>query len=199
MLARALHFLAIAVALVLLDGTVASAQTNPCELLTTAEAAKHVARGRPTYGQGPEQVTVAGGTLCEYADGQVGIWSAPKASENLERFLKIWKVDKATRHRVAGVGEGAWIMYPVPEDKYKDRVAYLVAHVGDRILTVSLAAHDGQADSWMGEICTWTPERLKPDERKDCVKVLADKSETQESLGPNVIELAKLLVAKVRK
>jgi hypothetical protein len=40
--------------------------------------------------------------------------------------------------------------------------------------------------------------RLKADEKEDCKKILADKSETQESLQPAVIELAKVLVANVR-
>jgi hypothetical protein len=188
----------LAAALMLLGWSAAGAQANPCGLLTSAEAEKHVARGRPTYGQAPEAVTMGGGAMCEYPSGQIGIWPGPKAQESLERFFKAWKADKAVRHPVAGVGDRAWIMFPVPENEYKDRTAYLVAHVGQQIVTVALFARKGAADGPMGQVCRGDQSRLKPDEKEDCKKILANKSETQESLQPAVVELAKLVVAKVR-
>lgn len=188
-------------ALTMAGGATMSAQSNPCALLTSAEAVKHIARGEPTYGQTPDAVMVGGGagSLCEYPfGGQVGIWRAPNAEESLERFLKVWDAKKATRHPVSGVGDRAWIMFPVPRDRYQDRVAYLVAHVGQQIVTVALFAHDGSADGPMGQVCRGDQSRLAPDEKEDCKKILADRSETQESLQPAVVELAKLVVAKVR-
>jgi hypothetical protein len=193
--------IAVTVVLFLIGSSTGSAQSNPCALLTDAEAMKHIARGQKTYNETPEVVSVAGGAgaLCEYGyGGQIGVWSAPKASENFEAFLKRFRMDKETRHPVSGVGDRAWIMYPVPEDKYKDRMAYLVTNVGQKVVTVALFARDGQADGVMGEVCRGDQSRLKPDEREACKKVLADKSETQESLKPAVIELAKLFVAKVQ-
>jgi hypothetical protein len=193
--------IALAAALVLAGWPTLVAQSNPCALLTSADAVKHIARGQPTYGQTPDAVVVGGGagSLCEYPfGGQVGIWRAPKAQENLERFLKAWKADKETRHPVSGVGDRAWIMFPVPENKYKDRAAYLVAHVGQQIVTVALFARKGSAEGLMGEVCRGDQSRLKPKEKEECKTVLADKSETQESLQPAVIELAKLVVEKVR-
>jgi hypothetical protein len=193
--------IALAAALILAGWPTLAAQSKPCALLTSAEAVKHIARGQPTYGQTPDAVMVVGGagSLCEYPfGGQVGIWRAPKAQENLEHFLKLWKADKATRHPVSGVGDRAWIMFPVPENQYKDRAAYLVAHVGQRIVTVALFARKGSADGPMGQVCRGDQSRLKPDEQEDCKKILANKSETQESLQPAVVELAKLVVEKVR-
>ena len=84
------------------------------------------------------------------------------------------------------------------ENKYKDRPAYLVVTVGQNTVTAALFAHDGAADGPMGQVCRGDQSRLKADEKEDCKKVLADKSETQESLQPAVIELAKVLVANVR-
>ena len=203
MTAAMLHVIALSTSLILIAPSTGSAQSDPCALLTVAEATKHIARGQKTYNENPEMTSVAGGAgaICDYAygsGGQIGIWNAPKATENFERFHKNFRMDKETRHPVAGVGDRAWIMYPVPEDKYKDRVAYLVANVGQKIVTVHLAARDGQADGTMGAVCRGDQTRLKPDEREACKKVLADKSETQESLTPAVIELAKLVVSKVR-
>ena len=199
MIANTSRIVTLATGLILSSWSTADAQASPCLLLTSAEAIKHIARGKPTYNQTPDAVALAGGSVCEYPfGGQIGIWNAPKASENLEHFLKVWKADKETRHPVSGVGDKAWIMFPVPEDQYKDRVAYLVTHVGQKVVTVALVARDGQADGVMGQVCRGDQTRLKPDEKEDCKRVLADKSETQESLKPNVIELAKLVVEKVK-
>jgi hypothetical protein len=188
-------------AALILTGSPLSAQSNPCALLTSTEAIKHIARGQPTYNQTPDAVVLGGGTgaVCEYPfGGQIGVWNAPKASENFERFLKNFRQDKATRHPVSGVGDRAWIMFPVPENEYKDRMAYLVTYVGQKVVTVALFARDGAADGPMGLVCRGDQSRLKADEKEDCKKVLADKSETQESLKPAVIELAKLVVEKVK-
>jgi hypothetical protein len=195
------HVIALTTVMILMGSSAGSAQSNPCTLLTTAEATKHIARGHKSYGESADLTPVAGGAICDYSygpGGQVGVWNAPNASANFERFLKNFRMDKQTRHPVSDVGDAAWIMYPVPEDKYKDRVAYLVATVGQKIVTVHLAARDGAADGTMGEVCRGDQSRLKPDEKEGCKKVLADKSETQESLKPAVIELAKLVVSKVR-
>jgi len=175
----------------------AAAQSNPCALLTSAESVTHIARGRPTYNQTPDAIQLKGGLLCEYPyGGQIGLWAPPNAEQNIEAFLKIWKADKAKRHPVSGVGDKAWIMFPVPEDEYKDRTAYLVATVGQQLVTVALFAHDGAADGPIGQHCRKEPP--VPSEKEDCKKVLSDTSETQESLQPAVIELAMLVVAKVR-
>ena len=189
----------LATVLTLAGGSTSAAQGSPCDLLTSAEAIDYIARGKKTYGQTPDVTEVGGGKLCEYPfGGQIGVWSPPRAEENFERFLKAWKADKEKRHPVSGVGDNAWIMYPVPENKYKDRAAYLVTRVGQKLVTVALFAHDGAADGVMGEVCRGDQSRLKPTEKEDCKKVLADKSETQESLQPAVIALAKLVVSRVR-
>ena len=188
-------------AALILTGSSLSGQSNPCALLTSAEATKHIARGQPTYGETPHAVALGGGTgaVCDYPfGGQIGVWNAPNASENFERFLKNFRADKETRHPVSGVGDRAWIMFPVPENEYKDRPAYVVTYVGPKVVTVALFARKGAADGPMGQVCRGDQSRLKADEKEDCKKVLLDKSETQESLQPAVIELAKLVVEKVK-
>ena len=191
--------LALTTTFVLGVSSTGSAQSNPCALLTSAEAIKHIARGKPTYGETPDAVQLSGGAVCDYGfGGQIGVWNPPNASESFERFLKSFRVDKQTRHPVSGVGDRAWIMFPPPENEYKDRPAYLVSYVGQKVVTVALFANKGAADGPMGQVCRGDQSRLKPDEREDCKKILADKSETQESLQPAVIALAKLVVAKVQ-
>src|SRR5688572_2674587 len=156
--------MALATGLILTSWSTLTAQSNPCALLSSDEAIKHIARGQKTYGQTPEATSLAGGSVCDYPfGGQIGVWNPPNANENFERFLKNWKADKEKRHPVSGVGDKAWIMFPVPENKYKDRVAYLVTHVGQKIVTVHLVARDGQADGVMGQVCKGDQTRLKPD------------------------------------
>lgn len=188
--------LLVALALLGTAPSMVAAQSNPCSLLSDAEATKHIARGQPTYGETPTVTQVAGGQLCEYGyGGQVGVWTT---RADLDRFLKAWKADKTPRQAVSGVGDAAWIMFPVPEDKYKDRAAYLAAQVGQRVVTVALFARQGRSEGIMGEVCRGNQKQLKPDERKECPAILADKGETQQSLQPAVEELAKLLVPRVR-
>ena len=191
--------LTLTTALALTGLSTVSAQSNPCAILTSAEATKHIARGKPTYGETPDAVQLAGGAVCDYGfGGQIGVWNAPNASENFEKFLKSFRMEKVPRDPVSGVGDRAWIMFPPPENEYKLRPAYLVTYVGQKVVTVALFAEKGAADGPMGQVCRGDQSRLKPDEREDCKKILAQKSETQESLKPAVIELAKLVVAKVQ-
>ena len=188
------------VAMMMLSASAVVAQPNPCALLTSAEATKLVARGKPTYNE-PSTMNVAGGngSLCQYEHGQLGVWRAPNAQQNLEAYIKSWKTETGPRSPVSGVGDRAWIMFPVPENKYKDRAAFLIAQVGTRVVTVALFAHNGNAETSLGDMCRGDQSKMRPREKEDCQKVLADKSETQQSLQPALVELAKLVVEKVQK
>ena len=67
--------MALAATITLVGSSALAAQANPCALLTSAEAVKHIARGQPTYGQTPEAVSLAGGagSVCDYPfGGQIG-------------------------------------------------------------------------------------------------------------------------------
>lgn len=178
--------------------TPAAAQSNPCGLLTSAEVAKHIVRGRPTFNETPDAHRMSGGVVCVYADGEIALWAPPNAERNFEGYLEFFKADKAKRFPVQGVGDKAWISFPPPADEYQDRVAYVVAYVGQKLVSVGLYARNGAADGLMGKACRAAGGQLTPRQQEDCKKLLADTSETQESLQPAVIELAMLVVAKVR-
>jgi hypothetical protein len=179
-----------------------TAQSAPdaCELLTDAEVVTLITRGQETYGQAPHPTMVGGGTgsLCQYPAGQVGFWIGPDSERNFEQFVKSWQQENQTRHPVSGVGDEAYVIYPKPRNDYSDQGPYLVATVGPHTITAFLAAREGQADGMMGTICREQQDQLSESEKQDCERVLADKSETPESLQPAVVELAKAVVAKVR-
>lgn len=177
----------------------ASAAPNACSLLTEAEAAKLIARGQPSY-TAPEATTLGGGkgSVCQYDGGQVGLWTGPDSAQDVEQFMKSWQQDEQPRHPVSGVGDKAFVIYPKPRNDYSDRGPYLVATAGPHTVTAALFARKGQADGLMGEVCRGDQSRLNEKEKKECARVLADQGETPESLQPAVVELAKVLVAKVR-
>jgi hypothetical protein len=178
----------------------AQSAPNACELLTQSQVASLVNRGQETYGEEPEATAVGGGTgsLCQYPSAQVGFWIGPDSESRDEQFIKLWEQENQPRHPVAGVGDKAWIIYPKPRNEYSDQGPYLVATVGPHTVTAFLAARKGQADGMMGTICREQRDRLSEDEKQDCERVLADESETPESLQPAVVELGKALVARVR-
>ena len=172
------------------------AARDACSLLTAGEVEKLINRGRPTYGQEATATTVGGGagSVCDYPIGAQVVWfPGPKSQTNFEAFLKSWKRDREVRHPVAGVGDRAWIMFPTPRDQYEDKVAYLVAAVGQHTVAVHIAAKKGAADGPMMEYC-----KRGQLSKKECDQIENDKSETAESLQPAVVELAKVVVAKLK-
>jgi len=175
------------------------AAPNACGLLTDAEVAQLVARGQPSY-SAPEAATLSGGkgSICQYERGQVGLWMGPGSEENVEQFIKSWQQEEQPRHSVSGVGDKAYVIYPKPRNKYSDQGPYLVAAVGPHTVTAALFAREGQASGLMGEVCRGDQSQLNEKEKKECASVLADQGEKPESLQPAVVELAKVLVAKVR-
>jgi hypothetical protein len=176
---------------------VAQAVPNACALLTEAEVAQLIARGRTIYGA-PDHAAIGGGSVCQYQYGQVGLWAGPDSRRKLEQFIKSWEQDKQQRYPVSGVGDSAYVFYPKPDNKYSDQGPFLVAAVGPSMITAALFAEKGHANSLMGEVCRGDQSELDEDVRKECEGVLADTGEKPESLRPAVEKLAKAVVAKVR-
>jgi hypothetical protein len=193
--------LVLATALTLLGGRLA-AQTAPnaCGLLTTDQAKQLIVRGKqlivPLEGTA-SAVSGGKGSVCDYNyGGQVSLYVGPNAEASFEHFLKAFGAQGQPKQPVSGVGDKAYVFYPKPRNDYSDQGPYLVATVGPHLVTAFLAAHKGNADGPMGEMCR--SGKLSASDQKDCPKVLADKTETPESLLPAVTELAKAAVAKVR-
>ena len=192
--------LSLALAATLATGSLAAQSApNACGLLTAAEVSQLITRGKQSYGQSPDATPVVGGkgSVCDYpSGGQVAIYVGPNSEQAFEQFLKAFKQEGLPRRPVSGVGDKAYVIYPKPRNEYSDQGPYLVATVGAHTVTAFLSAHKGQADGPMGEYCRG--DKVKANEKEDCKKMLADKSETPESLEPAVTELAKAVVAKVR-
>jgi hypothetical protein len=179
--------------------SLAAAQAPPdaCGLLTDAEAERLISRGQQTFTP-PEATAIGGGSVCQYEHGQVGLWIGPGSGQRFEQYLASWKQDKQPRQSVPGVGDEAYVIYPKPRNAYSDEGPFLVASVGPHTVTAGLFARKGQAAGLMGEVCRGNQSQLNEREKKECAAVLANQGETPESLQPAVLELAKVLVAKLR-
>ena len=172
------------------------AARDACSLLTAGEVEKLINRGRPADGEEATATTLRGGagSVCEYPIGAQVVWfPGPNSQAEFEDFLRNFKKDKEPRHPVAGVGDRAWIMFPTPRDEYEDKLAYLVTTVGQHTVAVSMAAKKGAADGPMMEYC-----KRGQLSKKECSQIENDKSETAESLQPAVVEVAKVVVAKLK-
>lgn len=196
-----MHRLVLAAALTVLGipALAAQAAPNACGFLTSAEVEKLINRGKPSYGQTPEATAVAGGkgSVCDYhTGGQVGLYIGPNSEAAFEQFLKAFDAQGQPKQPVPDVGDKAYVFYPKPRNDYSEQGPYLVATVGANTVTAFLARHKGNADGPMGEMCR--SGKLSASDQKDCPKILADKTETPESLLPAVTELAKAMVARVR-
>jgi len=171
---------------------------HACSLLSDAEVNKLIIRGRPTYGDGPEPMSIGGGTVCGYPGGaQIILFEPPKSQESAERFIRNFKKDKEPRRPVSGVGDRAFIMFPPPRDQYEDQGAFLVSNVGQYTVVVSMVVNKPALNGPMlQEACA--DAGLSKRQKAQCDSLKAEKPETPESLQPAVVELAKVVVAKLR-
>ena len=49
---------------------------------------------------------------------------------------------------MAGAGDGAYVMYPKPQNKYQDTIGLLVVPLAGHTLGITLAAAEGSPPSW---------------------------------------------------
>jgi hypothetical protein len=118
---------------------------SACSLATNAEIEKLT--GRRLYSD-PEPTSLAGGagSACAYGTGkaQIVLFSGPRSQELWNGYLKTFGKDKEARHPTPAAGDGAYIIYPKPRDKYEDTIGLLVVSAGSHTLGISLAAETGQ-------------------------------------------------------
>ena len=116
----------------------ASASLDACTLATNAEVAQ-VAEESPEFAKfwsAPEASFQ--GSHCDYDGGSIRLYqgNAPAA---LEATLKAFKADKQPRVPVSGIGDKAFFMIPVPDNKYQ-RVGLLAVYAGPRVVQLTLDA-----------------------------------------------------------
>lgn len=111
-----------------------------CKLLSNDEVVKLT--GRPSYVD-PEGVQLAGGgSSCTWDAGvNINLYSGRSAAQNMEGLMKSFKVDKAARRPVAGIGESATMSHMML-GKYQGNHALLVVRKGEHVMGISLEAKE---------------------------------------------------------
>lgn len=130
-------------ALVLVTAQRTLAQEAPrmkvCSLLSNAEIQK--ATGIPLSEEPYEMATA-----CEYDTGTllIRVFSGAKSQENVARTLEAYGKQNVKRTAVAGLGRGAYVMFPAPRNDYEDALAVVVTPAGSHMLMITLAAPEGR-------------------------------------------------------
>jgi hypothetical protein len=120
--------------------TVPAGSVQACSLITRADVKQ--ATGRDPYVD-PEPAG-RGGWICNVGSGELKVYSGPKSWEAWESTLKGFKKDQAPQTPAPGFGEGAYFLYPMPDNEYQGNVAFLVAKSGSHTLALSLDAPKGK-------------------------------------------------------
>jgi len=119
-----------------------AAPLDACMLATNAEVSQ-IAEEKPAiakYWSAP--AASFGGSHCDYDGGSIRIYQGKAAAAALEATLKAFKADKQRRVPVGGVGDKAFFMIPMPDNKY-NRLGLLAVYAGPRVLQLTL---DAQGD-----------------------------------------------------
>jgi hypothetical protein len=178
-----------------------AAQTAPnaCGLLTKAEVETLINRGKAVSGM-PEAIATPGGkgSVCDYPGGaQIVLFPPPNAQAGFDFFLKARNITEKDKKPVAGIGDKAYMFYLTSKNPV-EHGAYLVMTVGAYSVITQIAARVSEVDvnPIKGIYCRSSD--VTAADKEECARILADKSESPESVGPAVQELGKVVAAKVR-
>jgi hypothetical protein len=111
-----------------------------CSLITRADVKQ--ATGRDPYVD-PEPAG-QGGWICNVGSTELKVYSGPRSSESWEATLKGFKKDKEPRTPAPAFGEGAYFLYPKPDNAHQSPVGVLVAKSGSHTLALSVDAAPGK-------------------------------------------------------
>lgn len=117
------------------DGS--NATSDACTLATNAEVSE-IAEEQPEIAKYWSAPTASfGGSHCDYDGASIRIYAGKAAGAALESTLKATKAGKEPRIPVAGIGDKAFFMIPMPDDKY-NRIGLLAVYAGPRVLQLTL-------------------------------------------------------------
>jgi hypothetical protein len=116
-----------------------AATLDACMLATNAEVSQ-IAEEKPElakYWSAP--ATAMGGAHCDYDGASIQVYQGKAPAEALDATLKSFKADRQPRIPVAGLGDKAFFMIPMPDNKY-NRLGLLAVYAGPRVLQLTLDA-----------------------------------------------------------
>jgi len=119
-----------------------AASLDACVLATNAEVSQ-IAEEKPAIAKFWSAPTASlGGSHCDYDGGSIRVYQGKAPAAALDGTLKAFKADKQPRVPVGGIGDKAFFMIPMPDNKY-NRLGLLAVYAGPRVLQLTL---DAQGD-----------------------------------------------------
>ena len=117
-----------------------AASFDACMLATNAEVSE-ITEEKPEFAKFWSAPAASfGGAHCDYDGGSIRVYQGNAPAAALDATLKTFKADKQPRVPVAGLGEKAFFMIPMPDNKY-NRLGLLAVYAGPRVLQLTLDAH----------------------------------------------------------
>ena len=116
-----------------------AASFDACQLATNAEVSQ-IAEEKPEFARfwsAPE--ASLGGSHCDYGGGSIRVYQGKAPAAALDATLKSFKADKEPRVPVPGIGDKAFFMIPMPDNKY-NRLGLLAVYAGPRVVQLTLDA-----------------------------------------------------------
>jgi len=116
-----------------------TAVLDACTLATNAEMGQIAEETAEFVKYWDAPVASYGGSHCDYGGGSIRVYHGKAAAAAFESTLKAFKADKQPRVPVSGIGDKAFFMIPMPEDKY-NRLGLLAVYEGPRVVQFILDA-----------------------------------------------------------
>jgi hypothetical protein len=116
-----------------------AASLDACMLATNAEFSQ-IAEEKPEIAKFWSAPTASfGGSHCDYDGGSIRVYQGKAPAAALDATLRAYKADKQPRVPVQGIGDKAFFMIPMPDNKY-NRLGLLAVYAGPRALQLTLGA-----------------------------------------------------------
>lgn len=112
-----------------------------CALVSHDEVKKLSEDPMTKFWTEPEAMMLSGGSVCQYSGGVIYLFSGSKSEASWNRMLKAFEQDAQPKTPLHGIGDRAYLMYNKPRNQYQDRVAFVVANVGQHTVAVALDAN----------------------------------------------------------
>lgn len=116
-----------------------TAVLDACTLATNAEIGQIAEEKAEFVKLWDAPVASYGGSHCDYGSGSIRVYQGKAPAAAFESTLKAFKADKQPRVPVSGIGDRAFFMIPMPEDKY-NRLGLLAVYAGPRVVQFTLDA-----------------------------------------------------------
>ena len=120
-------------------GDKSAAAFDACMLATNTEVSQ-IAEVKPEFAQYWSAPTASfGGSHCDYDGGSIRVYQGKASGAAFDGTLKAYKADQEPRTPVRGIGDKAFFMVPMPNNKY-NRLGLLAVYAGPRVVQLTLDA-----------------------------------------------------------